>query len=116
MGNYMGLDIGTSGCKAVIFGEDGKQLALAYREYNIISPQPGRAELDPDEVTEKCFEVIAEAASQAKPQSIVGLGISSQGEAFTAVDKDGNALVEVSGLDIEDIFPAVGGITSCLFR
>jgi xylulokinase len=92
MDNYMGLDIGTSGCKAVIFSENGKQLAFAYREYNIISSQPGWAELDPDEVTEKCFEVIVEAASQVSPQSVLGLGISSQGEAFTAIDKDGKTL------------------------
>ena len=92
MNNYMGVDIGTSGCKAVVFSEDGKQLALAYREYDVISPRPGWVELDSDEVIEKSFEVIAEAASQVEPQSVLGLGISSQGEAFTAIDKDGNTL------------------------
>ena len=92
MKNYMGVDIGTSGCKAIIFDENGKQLALAYREYNIISSQPGWAELNPDEVIEKCFEVIAEAASQVPAESVLGLGISSQGEAFTAIDKDGKIL------------------------
>ena len=92
MNNYMGVDIGTSGCKAVIFSDSGKQLALAYREYDIIRPQPGWAELNPDEVTEKCFEVIAETISQLPSQSVLGLGISSQGEAFTAIDKDGKTL------------------------
>ena len=92
MNNYMGVDIGTSGCKAVIFSENGKQLAHAYREYDIISSQPGWAELNPDEVIEKCFEVIAETTSQVQPQSVLGLGISSQGEAFTAIDKDGKTL------------------------
>jgi xylulokinase len=89
---YIGIDIGTSGCKAVIFGEDGRQLSLAYREYNIISKNPGWAELDTDEVTGKCIEVIRESASKIKEGSVRGLGISSQGEAFTLIDKDGKAL------------------------
>jgi sugar (pentulose or hexulose) kinase len=35
MNNYMGIDIGTSGCKAVVFDEYGNQISKAYREYNI---------------------------------------------------------------------------------
>jgi xylulokinase len=89
---YLGIDIGTSGCKAVIFDEDGCQQSLAYREYDIISKKPGWAELDTDEVIRKCFEVISESASGIKAGSVGGIGISSQGEAFTLVDKDGKAL------------------------
>lgn len=90
--NYLGIDIGTSGCKAVVFDEDGRQLGAAYREYDVIFTEDGGAELNADEVTEKCFAVIREAAEQAPARSIRGLGISSQGEAFTAVGKDGEAL------------------------
>ena len=52
----MGIDIGTSGCKAVVFDEHGLQASSAYREYNLLSPECGWAELDPDEVMEKCFD------------------------------------------------------------
>ncbi len=92
MNCYMGIDIGTSGCKAVVFDENGRQLSISHREYNIISKNEGWAELDPDEVIEKCFKVIKESAKQAFPYIVIGIGISSQGEAFTLVDKDGNAL------------------------
>jgi xylulokinase len=92
MNYYMGIDIGTSGCKAVIFDETGRQTARAYREYDIISKNPGRAELDTDEVMEKCFQVIRESASNLDKGSVIGLGISSQGEAFTLIDKEGKAL------------------------
>ena len=88
----MGIDIGTSGCKAVIFDDNGKQVAIAYREYDIISKNPGWAELDTDEVTEKCFEVIGQSAASVRDGSVKGVGISSQGEAFTLIDKNGNAL------------------------
>ena len=92
MNHYLGIDIGTSGCKAVIFDEDGQQVSMAYREYDIISKNPGWAELDTDEVIAKCFEVIRESASRLEVGSVKGLGISSQGEAFTMIDKDGKAL------------------------
>lgn len=88
----MGIDIGTSGCKAVVFDEDGRQVSMAYREYDIISMNPGWAELDTDEVMEKCFIVIRESASLIKPGTVTGIGISSQGEAFTLIDKEGRAL------------------------
>jgi xylulokinase len=92
MNHYLGIDIGTSGCKAVIFDENGKQVSKAYREYDIISRNPGWAELDTNEVISKCFEVIKESASHLEPGSVKGIGISSQGEAFTMIDKEGKAL------------------------
>jgi xylulokinase len=92
MNYYLGIDIGTSGCKAVVFDEEGHQQSLSYREYDIISKRPGWAELDTDEVTGKCFEVIGESVSKVKTGSVRGLGISSQGEAFTLTDKNGRAL------------------------
>lgn len=92
MNHYLGIDIGTSGCKAVIFDGDGQQVSLAYREYDIISKNPGWSELDTDEVIAKCFEVIKESASRLEPGSVKGMGISSQGEAFTMIDKEGRAL------------------------
>ena len=41
--SYLGLDIGTTGCKAAVFDQEGRMLALAYREYPLLSPQPGWA-------------------------------------------------------------------------
>jgi xylulokinase len=92
MNHYMGIDIGTSGCKAVIFDEDGRQAAAAYREYDIIAKSPGWVELDTDEVIGKCFDVIRECASHLEAGSVKGLGISSQGEAFALIDNEGKAL------------------------
>jgi xylulokinase len=89
---YMGVDIGTSGCKAIIFDEKGRQMAAAYREYDVILTSDGGAELISDEVIDKCFSVIRESADQVAPVTVRGLGISSQGEAFTPIGKDGEAL------------------------
>ena len=40
---YMGVDIGTTGAKAVVFLPDGTVAASAYREYPLIHPRPGWA-------------------------------------------------------------------------
>ena len=90
--SYIGLDVGTTGCKAVAFDKDGRQLATAYREYPVLSPQEGWAELDSARVCESCLDVIREAASGCGGDTVRGLGISSQGEAFTPVGANGEFL------------------------
>ncbi len=90
--NYLGIDIGTSGCKTVVFGESGQQLALANREYDVIFTNDGGAELDSEIVIQNCFDTIRECAQQVATNSIAGLGISSQGEAFTAIGNNDEAL------------------------
>jgi len=89
--SYLGLDIGTSGCKAAIFEQDGTCLSTAHQSYSIMNPRDGWAELDSNEVIEKCFEVIRQAV-KAAPGKVKAMGISSQGEAFTPVGADGNFL------------------------
>jgi xylulokinase len=89
--SYLGLDIGTGGCKAVVFDSKGKELASAFREYPVLHPHAGWAELNPDEVMSRCFELISEVnALTADP--VVAMCISSQGEAFTPLDQDGKTL------------------------
>jgi len=90
--SYLGLDVGTSGCKAVVFDISGHPLASASREYAVISSQPHWAELDSCQVGDACLEVIAEAAAQCPHDRVQGLGISSQGEAFTLLDGQGGVL------------------------
>lgn len=89
--SYLGLDIGTTGCKAARFDGDGRPLAFAYREYPLLSPQPGWAEIDSEQVCRECFAVIREAAPPPG-DPIAAIGISCQGEAFTPVGADGRML------------------------
>lgn len=91
--SYLGIDIGTTGCKAVVFDGDGCALCLAYREYATLSPQPGWFELDPRQVITSCKQVIAEASGRVRDNdAVAAIGISSQGEAFTLLDKNDTCL------------------------
>jgi len=91
--SYLGIDIGTTGCKAVVFDGDGRAISQAYREYATISPQQGWFELDPRQVMAACKQTIAEASGKVKAtDAVAAIGVSSQGEAFTVLDKRGNYL------------------------
>jgi len=90
--SYMGIDIGQTGTKALVFDNKGNQIAYSYREYETLFPREGWAELDSKRVIESCFEVIKEANTTCKNNPVKAVAISSQGEAFTPVDKDGNIL------------------------
>ena len=89
--SLMGVDVGTTGAKAVVFALDGAVLAQAYREYPLYHPQPGWSELNPNEVMEAVKEVIASAAQQAS-DPVRAIGISCQGEAVTPLDAQGNVI------------------------
>jgi xylulokinase len=95
--SLLGIDIGTTGTKAVAFSADGKVLATAYREYPLIFPKPGWIELDSARVIKSVREAIREAASKTKPDPVRALAVAAQGEAVTPVGKDGaylhNAIV-----------------------
>jgi xylulokinase len=86
--SLLGIDIGTSGCKAGAFSADGRCLANAYREYPTLHPQPGWAELDSRQVWQCVREVIAEAAAGTAGDPITALCVSSMGEAMVPVTRD----------------------------
>jgi xylulokinase len=67
-GALVGLDVGTSGVKAVAISPDGELLATAEESYPLSTPRPGWAEQDPDD-----WWRAAEAALARLPHGPVGL-------------------------------------------
>ena len=90
--SWAGIDVGSTGCKAVAFDDGGRELAQAYREYPVLAPREGWAEIDSRRVARLCLEVIREVAGAVGRDRIRGLCVSSQGEAFTPVGADGGIL------------------------
>jgi xylulokinase len=91
--SLLGIDVGTTGAKAIVFGLDGAVLGQGYREYPHIFPQPGWVEMDSDEVWSATKEAIAEAVSRAgRRDQVKALAVSSQGEGITPIGADGAAL------------------------
>src|SRR4030042_6819353 len=90
---YIGLDLGTSGVKAVMFRSDGTVISHSYKSYNLITSNEGSLELDPNNVWESVVYVLKYISSRYKNKTdIKTLSISSFGEAYVSIDKDGNVL------------------------
>lgn len=90
--SLLGIDVGTTGCKAVVFDDAGKILSSAYREYPLHFPETGWIELDSNRVMKSVRDVIREAAARAKKDPVRALAVASQGEAVTPVAADGSFL------------------------
>ena len=87
----LGLDLGTSSVKTVLFDRSGRVLASASRDYPTLRPQPGWAEQDPAVWWEAAVATLREVLSAGAPPP-VALGISSQSSALVPVTAEGQAL------------------------
>ncbi len=92
MSTLLGLDVGTTGCKAVLFDSDGTLLASASREYAVDLPRPGWAEQDIERVWVLAQETMGEAIAAARVVEVAAIGLSVHGEAVTPVDAAGRPL------------------------
>jgi xylulokinase len=86
--SFLGIDVGTSGCKAAVFSPSGRMLASAYEEYDMVRPRPGWAELDPADVWARVRRTVAKAVRAAEGDPVRALAVSSMGEALVPVSAD----------------------------
>jgi xylulokinase len=81
----IGLDVGTSGAKAVAISPDGEVLATAEEQYPLSTPRPGWAEQDPSD-----WHRAAEACLSRLPAG--PLGLSGQMHGLVVLGADGSVL------------------------
>ena len=84
----LGIDIGTSACKLVVFAPDGAALASRTVAYPTQYPKPGYVEQNPDDwwnaVCRGLNDLFAEGVVSA--WDIAGIGIDGQGWSAIALD------------------------------
>jgi xylulokinase len=83
----VGIDVGTSGVKAIALSATGEILGRAEREYPLSTPQPGWAEQDPDDWARAADAAIADLG--VEPTSI---GYSGQMHGLVVLDEAGEVL------------------------
>jgi xylulokinase len=88
----LGIDVGSTGCKAITFDINGTLLKMAYRSYPMYYPQPGYRELDGEQVFAAVLECIDECCAGGAGREVKALAISAQGEALVPVDRNGTVL------------------------
>lgn len=99
---YLAIDLGTTGCRSIIFDKDLNLLGDSYEEYGLITPKNDWVEQDAElwwELTLKTAKnAIEKSAVDAK--CIEGISISSQGITIVPVDQKLNPLTNaISWLD-----------------
>lgn len=92
MSVVLGLDVGTSGTKAIAMDASGCLLASALVEYPLHSPKPGWAEQDPADWKCACFEALAQLAGKIDTSRVKGLGLTGQMHGSVFLDAGNNVL------------------------
>ena len=83
----MGIDIGTSGCKAVVFDEKWRVVCRAYREYSVSFVSGNLRDFDAETVFDGMCEVIREA-NRSSPEPVGAFAVSAIGDVIVPVGDD----------------------------
>jgi len=90
MAHLLGIDVGTTGTKALLIDERGSILASATEEYPLYSPRPLWSEQDPEDWWQATAKSIRRVLRGAKVRGdqVAGLGLSGQmhGSVFLGTD------------------------------
>jgi xylulokinase len=99
MDTVLGLDLGTTNCKAVLFDRDGQLVASAKIPTPVrgeAPPAPGSPEFDAQALWDACARLIRRVTGQLPSgQAVVGVAVASMGEAGVLVDEAGGPLMSI---------------------
>src|SRR5918999_6124155 len=96
----LALDQGTTSSRAIVFGRDGRIVAMAQQEFPQIFPSPGHVEHDPEAIWTSQLATAREALARAGASAadVAAIGVTNQRETTTLWEKAsgkpvGNAIV-----------------------
>jgi gluconokinase len=111
----IGVDIGTSSTKAVLYDGAGAVLARHGVEYPLLTPVPGAAELEPEQIVRAVIESIAGVVQGVEAQRIACVSFSAAMHSVIAVDALGAPLskcitwADIRAAQFSDRIRAYGG-------
>ena len=94
MAYVIGIDLGTSGTKTVLFDQTGKVIASHTIEYPLYQPQNGYAEQDPADWREAAFATVRAVMDKSgvSASDVKGIGLSGQMHGLVMLDEKGEVL------------------------
>ncbi len=122
MSVYLSVDLGTTGCRSILFDQNLCELSAAYEEYGLITPKENWVEQDAQLWWELMVRTAQSAISQSdiNPLEIKAISISSQSETLVPVDKDFKPLCNAiswldnrTGEEVEEIVKDFGNDKIC---
>lgn len=118
---YLGLDLGTSGVKALLIGDDQAVIAEAQAPLGVARPNPGWSEQDPADWIAATEAALRGLAAAQDLSGVAGIGLSGQMHGATLLDaqdqplrpcilwNDTRSHVEAAALDADPEFRARTG-------
>ncbi|PRX38025.1 xylulokinase [Meinhardsimonia xiamenensis] len=118
---YLGLDLGTSGLKALLIGEDQEPRAEASAPLSVSRPASGWSEQAPADWIAAAEAALDALAAEADLSAVRGIGLSGQMHGATLLDASGEVLrpailwndtraaAEAAELDADPAFRAITG-------
>ena len=88
----IGIDVGTSGTKCVLFDLEGNALYSCTEEYPMYQPHNGWAEQNPEDWWNAAKTALKKVTENAKDGEIAGIGLSGQMHSLVLLDKDNNVI------------------------
>ena len=87
---YLGIDVGTTGVKAVLFDGSGTEIGAGLAEYKLETPRPDIVELDAEVYWQSVCAAVKAAfgGSAASPKMLRALSVTGQAETLIMVDRD----------------------------
>jgi len=89
---FLGLDVGTSGVKAIVVDEAGRVLAAATTPLRLATPQPGWAEQHPDDWWNATLASLREVLAHGRGARVASVGISGQMHSSVFLDAAGSVI------------------------
>jgi len=120
---YLGLDLGTSGLRAILVDADGKVLVASDQAYPVSHPHSGWSEQDPADwvtATERALDAL-KASHPAQLSALKAISFSGQMHGATLLDSadkvlrpailwnDTRSAVEAAAMDGDPAFRAISG-------
>jgi xylulokinase len=89
---FLGLDVGTSGVKAILIDAGGEVRASASSPLDLITPHPGWAEQEPEAWWQATIAAIHAVLGQQPGETVAGIGISGQMHSSVFLDRSGGVI------------------------
>ena len=94
MAYLIGIDVGTTGTKALLIDDQGHVLARATAEYPMYTPRPQWAEQDPEDWWQATIRSVRRVLKESgiNPTDISGIGLTGQMHGMVILDAQGKVL------------------------
>jgi gluconokinase len=97
MVNFLGVDLGTTNARSIIFNEKGEVLGQAFKKLTLFNPQSDFAEQNPEEIWVSMIKTIKDCVKGSKlsANEIVAISFSARMHGMMMLDREGTPLTHL---------------------